>query len=165
MRGATYITHVKGKSEGISIHAPRERSDLIAGNAEIYGNAFQSTLLVRGATVTLCYNIIMVRISIHAPRERSDLILMSLLLQSAISIHAPRERSDQDCVATIATIKTFQSTLLVRGATWLRQKYLETKKFQSTLLVRGATLGRYFMRHNNVISIHAPRERSDTIVF
>ncbi len=112
---------------------------MIAGNAEIYGNAFQSTLLVRGATVTLCYNIIMVRISIHAPRERSDLILMSLLLQSAISIHAPRERSDQDCVATIATIKTFQSTLLVRGAT-----------------VINMGIGKKLS-----ISIHAPRERSD----
>ena len=50
----------------------------------------------------------------------------------------------------------------MRGATWLRQKYLETKKFQSTLLVRGATTLSVSKFLTPFISIHAPRERSDT---
>ena len=56
----------------ISIHAPRERSDTPTLWMTFVGNGFQSTLLVRGATVTLVLYIIASLISIHAPRERSD---------------------------------------------------------------------------------------------
>ena len=56
----------------ISIHAPRERSDLKKA-IEKQQSDF---------------------ISIHAPRERSDEITYFLIYRKVISIHAPRERSD-----------------------------------------------------------------------
>ena len=55
----------------ISIHAPREGSDVYRG----------SCLTVRA-------------ISIHAPREGSDVVVVFKLVHLVISIHAPREGSD-----------------------------------------------------------------------
>ena len=55
----------------------------------------------------------------------------------------------------------FQSTLLVRGATHQRFSSAGRKLFQSTLLVRGATHVAAEPLVTVVISIHAPRERSD----
>ena len=104
---------------GISIHAPRERSDLGCHSLEGYSD-----------------------ISIHAPRERSDFNLVcKKLARFSISIHAPRERSDTSAynsysqsgdfnprssweerlrkTRTNRSSDRFQSTLLVRGATWL----------------------------------------------
>ena len=124
----------------ISIHAPRERSDkniclklsesnnfnprssweerqvlfpillqvlqfqstLLVRGATIRpdcGNSdgrFQSTLLVRGATSpVISPESIDLSISIHAPRERSDRPCKLQKPLRKISIHAPRERSDQ----------------------------------------------------------------------
>ena len=56
---------------------------------------FQSTLLVRGAT----------------------LAKSGLAEVNAISIHAPRERSDRLVRQRLYLVRLFQSTLLVRGAT------------------------------------------------
>ena len=78
-----------------------------------------------------------------------------------ISIHAPRERSDTSTHHCSGNIVKFQSTLLVRGATFVSWEERAVFKFQSTLLVRGATgivRGKY---PPTPISIHAPRERSD----
>ena len=55
---------------------------------------FQSTLLVRGATLVQDSDYIKLKISIHAPRERSDYITHVKGKSEGISIHAPRERSD-----------------------------------------------------------------------
>ena len=55
----------------------------------------------------------------------------------------------------------FQSTLLVRGATFLKNGFTHLLKFQSTLLVRGATFKWGRDIQSFFISIHAPRERSD----
>ena len=60
------------QNEFISIHAPRERSDPMFQNPKIKIRPFQSTLLVRGATLELEKFEKYVDISIHAPRERSD---------------------------------------------------------------------------------------------
>ena len=56
---------------------------------------------------------------------------------------------------------TFQSTLLMRGATISITKTLYRLQFQSTLLMRGATI--LIMRSTpyRTISIHAPHARSD----
>ena len=56
----------------ISIHAPRERSDAVYINKMLGDSKFQSTLLVRGATIGVNNVINLYNISIHAPRERSD---------------------------------------------------------------------------------------------
>ena len=59
----------------------------------------------------------------------------------------------------------FQSTLPVRGATFLMASWVRYALFQSTLPVRGATQlqqrGLAFVG----ISIHAPREGSDTYCY
>ena len=58
--------------ENISIHAPRERSDYQLCLFRQFDHLFQSTLLVRGATVIVFLKNSYASISIHAPRERSD---------------------------------------------------------------------------------------------
>ena len=101
----------------ISIHAPREGSDL-PGVTRFTGiNVFQSTLPARGATLVVLLVIVVINISIHAPREGSDAscnngkwrvysFQPTLPARGAtggwpgcpgrrpISIHAPREGSD-----------------------------------------------------------------------
>ena len=72
VRGATPGTYTFSNISQISIHAPREGSDV-------------STMGTNGYTLI---------ISIHAPREGSDLVHMRQGLPMMISIHAPREGSD-----------------------------------------------------------------------
>ena len=79
----------------ISIHAPREGSDMRSG------------MTIESS-----------RISIHAPREGSDLLVYSITDFPPISIHAPREGSDPLEGLNELVILEFQSTLPVRGATW-----------------------------------------------
>ena len=57
---------------------------------------FQSTLLIRGATIT--------------PDNAVD--------ELSISIHAPHTRSDPNVAAANVVFWVFQSTLLIRGATF-----------------------------------------------
>ena len=71
MRGATRWQLGPEGGRLISIHAPREGSDLVMilySRREI----FQSTLPVRGATPDETVPQTLLRISIHAPREGSD---------------------------------------------------------------------------------------------
>ena len=83
---------------------------------ELYG--FQSTLLMRGATLSESDTESSRKISIHAPHARSDQLKL-----------------DQDGYKDV-----FQSTLLMRGATRFGQTSpIDKIKFQSTLLMRGAT--------------------------
>ena len=60
--------------DSISIHAPREGSDLIGQIIKATGLEFQSTLPVRGATPPHKAAGLCLRISIHAPREGSDTV-------------------------------------------------------------------------------------------
>ena len=116
-RGATYRLYRAAVPHAISIHAPREGSDLLffrqpfrlpnfnprsprgerlsAADDRMLYLLFQSTLPARGATVSRTRGRPPDRISIHAPREGSDLSgLSSDIYHVAISIHAPREGSD-----------------------------------------------------------------------
>ena len=104
-------------------------------------------------------------ISIHAPHARSDWTAFPVDVEPYdISIHAPHARSDTRLPWHSCPVhRRFQSTLLMRGATWSFQLILSTAcGFQSTLLMRGATGWR---RRGQVrrccISIHAPHARSD----
>jgi len=101
----------------ISIHAPREGSDVPTVILYPDRKGFQSTLPVRGATGCAPNWGYPSQISIHAPREGSDVIIM---LFYAIPFG-------------------FQSTLPVRGATWVCVWLATSNRFQSTLPVRGAT--------------------------
>ena len=57
---------------GISIHAPREGSDVWTRGILSMQKSFQSTLPVRGATLAPVLARLPIAISIHAPREGSD---------------------------------------------------------------------------------------------
>ena len=79
----------------------------------------------------------------------------------AISIHAPREGSDSTTDFKSWRGGIFQSTLPVRGATYISFLSVHQFGFQSTLPVRGATDGAEGGEGSGNISIHAPREGSD----
>ena len=69
-------------------------------------------------------------------------------------LHSSSER----CLA----IKLFLSTLPARGATHYNACTAAYKPFLSTLPARGATVGQPVLKGQGIISIHAPREGSDT---
>ena len=56
----------------ISIHAPHTRSDCDCGREKEFNKSFQSTPLIRGATIIHERQDVFIRISIHAPHTRSD---------------------------------------------------------------------------------------------
>ena len=125
----------------ISIHAPREGSD--KGNLGNYlpDVKFQSTLPVKGATQAV---------------QRSRQVCH-------ISIHAPREGSDTGIAAAADCCIIFQSTLPVKGATLNMARIMSASSlFQSTLPVKGATKLDDKTKGYDDISIHAPREGSDS---
>ena len=79
-------------------------------------------------------------ISIHAPHARSDLPRKGGEFgKCSISIHAPHARSDENSAILSESSLTFQSTLLMRGATAWDDSGMTLSEFQSTLLMRGAT--------------------------
>ena len=123
-------------------------------------------------------------ISIHAPHARSDPpSIRGSHHARVISIHAPHARSDGEqkvkskleryfnprssCEerprgkAATYLLCEFQSTLLMRGATWARILHVSAMIFQSTLLMRGATDRSSKGQPSDQISIHAPHARSD----
>ena len=126
--------------QSISIHAPHARSDLICRmcwTSSTYFNprssceerlsspftkpkivAFQSTLLMRGATRGFCISV--QGRSNFNPRssceERPDGYAISRT-DDGISIHAPHARSDVQEQLINCYFRIFQSTLLMRGAT------------------------------------------------
>ena len=77
----------------ISIHAPHARSDYPPTGSSNRGK-FQSTLLMRGATLIDEELIQLDQISIHAPHARSDIHGRRADDGIGISIHAPHARSD-----------------------------------------------------------------------
>ena len=124
----------------ISIHAPREGSDILPRVPGGCQPGFLSTLPVRGATHHEEVQQIRNHISIHAPREGSDLLM--------VMGRNPSSR--------------FLSTLPVRGATGrVTVAAVLPHLFLSTLPVRGATPETGLCAAVVGISIHAPREGSD----
>ena len=95
VKGATTLRLFGCWYQNISIHAPREGSDII------------SSLIKMPKTI----------ISIHAPREGSDISVRNPNDQTIISIHAPREGSDFVFFIFSDSLCLFQSTLPVKGAT------------------------------------------------
>ena len=64
--------HPYDDTDVISIHAPREGSDVARPGDGSFVIQFQSTLPVRGATIAGQEGSVYQSISIHAPREGSD---------------------------------------------------------------------------------------------
>ena len=71
-RGATSTGEYGGDADDISIHAPREGCDIIAGHTRYKAAKFQSTHPARGATRCDRQPPIFKNISTHAPREGCD---------------------------------------------------------------------------------------------
>ena len=152
-----------GQRRRISIHAPREGSDGI--------DTASST--------------VQVDISIHAPREGSD--ICERFQRQAMPDFYPRsprgerprppgptpttwnfyprsprgERPTAPCTMTPAVL--FLSTLPARGATGKKELAVTDYEFLSTLPARGATRTGCKFGQRRRISIHAPREGSDTL--
>ena len=78
---------------------------------------FQSTLLMRGATIAIPRSCFAIAISIHAPHARSD---HTRLVRTARMTHFnPRSSCEERLFlySTASLSLSFQSTLLMRGAT------------------------------------------------
>ena len=106
----------------------------------ISGQIFQSTLPLRGATTAAIINRPCRMISIHAPLTGSDRYDGLPPVVAVISIHAPLTGSDLRIPSIIQSIKKFQSTLPLRGATYPGFRGDRLELFQSTLPLRGATV-------------------------
>ena len=133
-------THDEPAARRISIHAPHARSDHCHAASRKASCQFQSTLLMRGATRECGRRGPKWIISIHAPHARSDRNEFAPCDLCEISIHAPHARSDAFLRCLLLSIRTFQSTLLMRGATADFRTFCAIfYSFQSTLLMRGAT--------------------------
>ena len=105
-------------------------------------NVFQSTLLMRGATCFQYSIVYLLRlISIHAPHARSDSRSTRVISRADCDFN-PRSSCEERLTRAGSTrqITTFQSTLLMRGATKATPRWQTMPSlFQSTLLMRGAT--------------------------
>ena len=141
MRGATTTGLMHYLGCDISIHAPHARSDYTQAPA------LPDSL-----------------ISIHAPHARSDTRLQSSARPwRQISIHAPHARSDSSQLSMSGTRVDFnpRSSCEERRSPSPQGKAANT--FQSTLLMRGATgLHDIVYPVPQDISIHAPHARSDS---
>ena len=140
-RGATKASAVQPGHSGISIHAPREGSDLALALCWAAVISFLSTLPARGATQP----------GIFTGGRNGNFYPRS-----------PRgERPGLRCTMPTCPL-LFLSTLPARGATLTAPSaVLSMSTFLSTLPARGATQCRAPGRRADSISIHAPREGSD----
>ena len=124
----------------ISIHTPLAGSDLVVSAPDSGLMVFQSTLPLRGATV-----------SSLPPFE---------LVQFQSTLPLRGATIPQSCLPQISLI--FQSTLPLRGATHPLTHGRFDPEFQSTLPLRGATFKRsVILLHERHISIHTPLAGSD----
>ena len=101
----------------ISIHAPREGSDFTCPGSIVTILKFQSTLPVRGATQDRQQHRGAASFQSTLPVRGATSSVSLLKLLDLISIHAPREGSDRRGPEVRHLQIQFQSTLPVRGAT------------------------------------------------
>ena len=147
----------------ISIHAPRERCDRARRDrwAAISNFNPRTPREVRPQQQKIILELW--HISIHAPRERCDCRPWAQSCQKQISIHAPRERCDVSSLLLRRSLENFNP----RTPREVRLNGLKndsgTSLFQSTHPARGATSPDVLAHVMKNISIHAPRERCDTI--
>ena len=71
-KGATRMLSAKCHHQTVSIHAPREGSDILIFDEATHFTRFQSTLPAKGATRITGKDKNGIKVSIHAPREGSD---------------------------------------------------------------------------------------------
>ena len=149
--------------EEISIHAPREGSDW-AGILRMKGYAiFLSTLPARGATIGKPALLEQTaEISIHAPREGSDAFAdKGGNNRTYFYPRSPRGERQNQISFPLGKYHFYPRS--PRGERPLpRCPYSRISRFLSTLPARGATQGHVVGGLEEMISIHAPREGSDS---
>ena len=102
---------------------------------------FQSTLLMRGATGGDGLTIeVKLDISIHAPHARSDAFRRRDERIPRISIHAPHARSDKHVMRDSRAGSYFNPRSSCEERLCDCPRCLYVSQFQSTLLMRGATI-------------------------
>ena len=146
----------------ISIHAPRAGSDVVVdlgADTFLYFNP-RPPCGERRAPAALSWPRCI--ISIHAPRAGSDQAPGQGQYLAGISIHAPRAGSDPSVPICIYIPPNFNprppcGERPLAGCTPI----ITIKGFQSTPPVRGATGGCLGWHQGSAISIHAPRAGSD----
>ena len=122
---------------------------------------FQSTHLLRGATVRYMDDFILVHISIHAPLTRCDMPDVRKEFMGLISIHAPLTRCDKRCYQRRRRKAYFnpRTSYEVRPAPRCQKCCNCNFNPRTSYEVRpfsGGTIKRLFP-----ISIHAPLTRCD----
>ena len=134
--------HCSPSARQISIHAPREGSDVGRRRRRRHvGHFYPRSPRGERHLQPVCPDGAL-PISIHAPREGSDTLSYRTIKEEIISIHAPREGSDSSPVSASSVPRVFLSTLPARGATCWSPAPTETRwAFLSTLPARGATSG------------------------
>ena len=100
-RGATTQHWYNWQILPISIHAPREGSDLVVLIIMVIDRYFNPRSPRGERRAPVPNSIILYDISIHAPREGSDSAGATDVNNIGISIHAPREGSDNQIVRQI----------------------------------------------------------------
>ena len=101
-------------------------------------------------------------ISIHAPHARSDYHIAGLIKRAyIISIHAPHARSDYIWAAAMLCTFSFQSTLLMRGATCVVDDDIPRRVISIHAPHARSDRWREVRPFVSAISIHAPHARSD----
>ncbi len=144
---------------------------------------FQSTLLAGGATIVpaVVYSVYLFQSTLLAGGATNDSVLSDLHVRHfnprssreerrfAIIKAARKPEFQSTLLAGGATCNSrfmmsaqlFQSTLLAGGATRDFADFSPSHRFQSTLLAGGATSCSNQLKRHRLISIHAPRGRSD----
>ena len=166
MRGATKWSR---RMSARSYFNPRSSCEerLQAGSVTCNPFTFQSTLLMRGATLQRTETWRARDISIHAPHARSDKIIDAMMRR--FRHFNPRSSCEERRVHVFyhsTFFSRFQSTLLMRGATsGISANTLSKIHFnpRSSCEERRSPVRFYPCHHP--ISIHAPHARSDCVTF
>ena len=156
----------RGLITGISIHAPREGGD--ESSADCCKTVFSdfNPRPPRGGRLAHCasgprwpyFNP-------RPPRGGRPAHIRDLATQRDISIHAPREGGDSANLSSLSIIFDFNPRPPRGGRPLPSITAAWSAKFQSTPPARGATAPALDIPRPGHISIHAPREGGDQILF
>ena len=147
----------------ISIHAPREGSDIPTLVANIPEILFLSTLPARGATSGFASTASAQEFLSTLPARGATLFDVRGVGEDVISIHAPREGSDEEHKADILAGKGI-SIHAPREGSDDREYDADTLYWIISIHAprEGSDRVPLCLAHSLEISIHAPREGSDT---
>ena len=126
---------------------------------------FQSTLPARGATrARNAPNVHVEHFNPRSPHGERQCVHRVVRAADVISIHAPRTGSDLGFADCVLRVLKFQSTLPARGATKPLRREIRTIYFNPRSPHGERRRVIFFVNREGLISIHAPRTGSDTVL-